>query len=157
MTTNEHHAVHWEAPEFQFYQKGVGWYLTFIIFLVLIVGYQIVLRDWFGAISLAVIGLFVGWFSTQKPSIVEIAITNKGIHSGNIFIPFSAIRHFWIVDTPHHRTVNLETTAYLNKLQILELAQQNAEAVRQALLPYIPELPNTEETLAQRVMHRFKL
>jgi hypothetical protein len=39
---------------------------------------------------------------------------------------------------------------------ILELENQDPEAVREFLIKYIPEHPQSEETSAQKMMHRFK-
>ena len=124
----------WQAPEFRHYPKGYGWYFAL------------------GAISV----MIVGYFAKQQPQVVEIEITNKGIRYGAIIFPYKQIKHFWIVSNERHRTLNIHTTAWLNNMIILQLEDQNPEIVREYLINYLPEHTETEETTAQRLMHRLK-
>jgi hypothetical protein len=62
-----------------------------------------------------------------------------------------------VVNSENHKTLNLETTTYINNLVILELEDQNPEEIRSFLQDYLPEHPqNTRETFAQKLMHKLK-
>jgi hypothetical protein len=148
--------LQWDAPEFRHYPKNAAWYITMFILAALVVGYQAYHRDWFGGISLGVIALFVYFYSKQKPKIITIRISDAGIHINEFFVPYSHIRHFWIVDNSKHKALNIETTAYINHILTIELEDQDPDEVRAILQEELPENSEMEETLAQRISHRFK-
>src|SRR3989344_982825 len=149
--------ISWQAPEFKHYEKNAGWYITLIAIAVLIVGFFVILqRDYFAGITIAILTAAIVYFSRQKPEIVEIHLTNKGVHHGPIHIPYKQIKHFWVVDHEHHRTVNFETSTYLNRLMVVELEDQDPVEVREFLLAYFPEHEDTEPTVTQRLIHWLK-
>ena len=116
----------------------------------------VVQSDIFAAVCLAIITALIIIFSRQLPERVEIQLTDKGLHFGNLFYPYKQLKYFWIVNNERHKTVNLNTSALINNVVILELENEDPELVRDYLIKYIPEHPQTEETPAQKVMHRFK-
>jgi hypothetical protein len=156
MASSEDTIISWQAPEFRHYHKSAAWYITLAVIVVAIIAFQLVQKDIFGAVSIFIVALFVAIFSRQKPQIVNIALTSKGLYVGDNHIPYKAIRHFWVVHNQNHKTLNLETTTYLNRTVVLELEDQDPEQVRQILVELLPEHESTEETLAQRLMHKLK-
>jgi len=157
MATQNASPVSWLAPEFRHYEKNAGWYVTLFAIAILIVGFFIIIqKDIFAAITIAILAILLALFARHKPEMVEIQINQRGVHFGKLFFPYKQINHFWIVHNEYHKTVNLETTAYLNNLIILELEGQEPERVRMFLLQYLPEHENTQPTFPQRVMHKLK-
>ena len=148
--------IEWQAPEFRHYPKNAAWFITFGIIVALVVIYQISQKDWFGAISIAIIAVFFAAFALHRPKIVTVKISTIGLHIDDTDIPYTHIKQFWIVETDHHKTLNLETTAYLNHLLTIELHEQDADEVQEILEELLPENPDKKETLVQRVSHRFK-
>lgn len=149
--------ITWQTPEFKHYHKNLGWHITFWGIVTLIIGYQIVTKDYFGALSVFLIAGFAAYLLKQRPGIVEVRITDQGMHIDELQIPYKNMRHFWIVDTETHRTLNIETSAYLNRFIILELEDQDPEIIRQILAKSVPEHDSTEPTLVQKLMHRLNL
>ncbi|HVY67926.1 MAG TPA: DUF5673 domain-containing protein [Patescibacteria group bacterium] len=146
----------WQAPEFRHYPKSAGWYAALIACVVLVVAFFIIVEtDLFAAISLGIIGLLILAFAAQRPQTVDITLTHKGIRFGSVFYPYKQIRSFWIVNNDRHRTLNFHTSAMVNNTIIMELAQADPETVRLYLLNFLPEHPDTEETVVQKIMHRF--
>lgn len=148
--------LQWEAPEFKHYHKNSAWYLTLLVLAVLFIGYLVYRQDWFGAISLVLIGIFIVAYSRHKPEIITIKISDVGIHIGNFVVPYTHIRHFWIVHNHRHQALNIETTAYFNHILTVELEDQDPDEIREILLDALPENSELSETLSQRVSHRFK-
>jgi len=147
----------WESLEFKDYEKNAGWYVTLISIAVLIIGFFIIIqKDYFAAITMAILTALIIFFSRQKPQIVETRLTHKALHHGPLVIPYKQIKHFWVVDKEHHKTVNFETSAFFNRMMIIELEKQDPEEVRNFLLEFLPEHEDTEPTTTQRVMHWFK-
>lgn len=148
--------LEWEAPEFRHYPKNLAWYITLFIITLLLIVYQVYQQDWFGALSVAIIASFVAIFARHQPQVIPIQISDKGIHWGDTYIPYTHIKHFWVIDDEEHRALNIETTAYLNHQLSIELDDQDPEFVREILLELLPEHEEPEPTLAQRIAHRFR-
>jgi hypothetical protein len=148
--------ISWQAPEFKSYEKNIGWYVTLFSIGILIVGFFIIQKDLFGAITMAIITACVVFFSKQKPEIVNISLSTKGINYGNLHFPYKQLKSFWIVNTQNHKTLNIITTTYVNNLLILELQDQNPDDVKEFLYNFLPEHEENRETFAQRLMHRLK-
>ncbi len=147
----------WQAREFKHYPKNLGWYITFIAISILVVAFFVIIQnDIFAAVSLALLALLMLFFSRHKPEIVKIELNSKGLKFDNIFYPYKQLKYFWTVHNERHKTVNFATSAMVNNVVILELEDQDPDKVRTFLLQYLPEHESTEETPAQRFMHRFR-
>jgi hypothetical protein len=150
-------AFSWQAPEFKSYEKNQAWYITFGLIVLLVLVFQLIQADWFGAFTTALIAGLLVAFMRRKPNIINIKLDNIGVTIQNNLIVYKSIKHFWIVNNFHHRTLNIETTAYINNVIILELQDQDPEAVRRFLRAHISEHESTEETMTQRLMRQLKL
>ena len=149
--------ISWQAPEFKYYPKNLGWYITVFAVTVLVSGFFVIVEsDIFAATSLGLVGLLILLFARHQPKQVKITIDERGVQFDKLFYPYKQIRHFWIVNNPRHRTINFQTSALFNNIVILELEQQNPETVRQLLIKHVPEHEATEETAVQKIIHRFK-
>ncbi|HAG27382.1 TPA: hypothetical protein DCG61_01200 [Patescibacteria group bacterium] len=146
----------WEAPEFRHYPKNPAWYITMFIVVGLLIAYQIILGDWFGAVSLIILGIIISFFARQTPKHVEMEISDQGIHISGDLIPYNRIKHFWIIDDHEHKVLNIETTAYLNHQLAIELEDEDADEIREFLIDILPEHSEIEPTSAQKIAHRFK-
>lgn len=146
----------WEAREYPHYKKNFAWYVTFLAILVLIIGFQIVQEDIFGAVCLGILGLLTIVFASIPPKMVLVLLTPRGVHMEDLFIPYAKMRHFWIVDDNKHKTLNIETRAFLQKVLVLELHDQDPEKIRSILQQILPELDESEPTMSQKFMHWFK-
>lgn len=148
--------IEWEAPEFRHYPKNAAWFITFGIIAALIIGFELFMRDWFGAVSVGIIAIFFAVFAMHKPKTVTVTISTHGVHIDDSHIPYSRIKQFWIVDNDNHKTLNLETTAYLNHLLAIELENQDADEVQELLAELLPEKEENRELVTQRIAHRIK-
>jgi hypothetical protein len=146
----------WEAPEFRHYPKNPAWYITLTIVVALLAIYQIIQNDYFGAVSLIVIGVLIVMFARHTPKMVDMEISDQGIHINNDLIPYTRIRHFWIVNDGVHKTLNFETTAYINHILTIELEDVDADELYDFLADILPEHEKPSPTLAQRISHRFR-
>ncbi len=148
--------IEWQAPEFRHYTKSAVWFIMFAVIVAAIIIYMLVRKDFFGAITFAIISAFIAAFAMHKPKMVTIGITTHGIHIDDSHIPYTHIKQFWIVDNDHHKTLNIETTAYINHLLTIELHEQDSDEVQEILQELLPEKPTTHETPVQKISHRLK-
>ena len=156
MTKNQN-SISWQAPEYKHYPKSSGWYITAISITILVVGFFVIIQnDYFAGITLGIIGIFILFFGNQTPEIIDNHLTTKAVHHGYLEIPYKQIKHFWVVYREHHKTLNLETSAFLNKIMIIELGDQDADEVREFLLNHLPEHEITEPHLTQKIAQWIK-
>lgn len=148
--------IEWQAPEFRHYPKNAAWFITYGLVVAMLVVYQLFQNDWFGAISILIIAVLFAVFALHRPKIVTVQVSTHGIHIDDTHIPYTHIKQFWIVENNHHKTLNLETTAYLNHLLAIELDDQDADDVHEILAELLPENIGSEENIAQRIAHKFK-
>ena len=148
--------LEWKAHEFEHREKGSGWYLTFIILAVLLVIYEILIRDYFAAGTFIIIAFIVYFFARLNPREITVMITNKGIHIGNLHLPYATIKKFWIVSQGTTQALHLETTAYLNSSVVIQIADQDPEEIHTVLLQYVPEDHPNRETVGQRLARRLR-
>ncbi len=155
MSANKNN-ISWQAPEFKHYEKTSGWYVTLTAIGILIIGFFIIQKDIFAAVTMLLLTACIVFFSRQKPEILDIELTSKGINYGSLHFPYKQLKSFWIVNTENHKTLNIITTTYLNNVLIFELEGQDPEEVRAFLIQNLPEHEYTKETSAQKLMHKLK-
>jgi uncharacterized membrane protein YobD (UPF0266 family) len=150
-------SISWQADEFKYYPKNIGWYVTVVCVTILIVAFFIIVQeDIFAAASLGIVGILTILFARHKPSRVQIKLDERGIYFDKLFYPYKQIKYFWVVHNTRHQTINLHTSALINNVVILELENQDPEVIRKFLIQHIPEHPETQETQIQKIMHKFK-
>jgi hypothetical protein len=147
----------WEAPEFQYYPKTAGWYITLVILAILAITFFIIVEsDIFAGVCLALITLLIIFFSRQVPKSVQIELNDRGIKFGSLFYPYKQLKYFWVVHNNRHQTINFHTSALINNVVILELSDQDPEAAHKFLTQYLPEHSEIHETPMQAIMHKIK-
>ncbi len=156
MATQPETIIEWEAPEFRHYPKNAAWFITLGLIVAMLITYEIFQDDWFGAISILLIATLFVAFALHRPKNILIQLSTVGIHIEDTHIPYTHIKQFWIVDNDNHKTLNIKTTAYLNHSIAIELNNQDADEVYEVLSELLPENTNVEETVTQRIAHKFK-
>ena len=152
----ENQIFSWQTKEFEHYEKGAGWYLTLTLIGLMIIAYEIWLRDYFAAVTILILLVIVHFFARQIPREITAEITDKGVRLNKAFFPYHNLKRFWIVDHDRASQVQLETTAYLNKTVIILLSGQNPDQIAKILRQYLPETRPNEETVSQRIARRLK-
>ncbi len=145
----------WEAPEFKQYDKSFGWYSALYFILLILTAYQIIVSDYFGAATMVILAVLITLFAKRKPEVVTVELDNEGVTLGKLYIPYKHFKHFWIVNTKDHKTLNLEASTYLRQTIIIELLDQDGAAIRNLLLKHLAEAENSLPSFSQRIAHRF--
>jgi hypothetical protein len=149
-------SIFWQTTEFRHYPKNIGWYITLACVGVLLIGFFILEKDIFGAVTTALLCGLVFFFASQKPNEVTVELTNKALKFGLITYPYKQLKSFWIVNTKHHNTVNFTASTYVNNTVVVQLEDEDPDEVREFLLQYLPEHHETEPTFSQKISHKLK-
>lgn len=74
--------LRWQAPEFSYTNKPMGWYLVLGLFFIGLIVLAIIIRQWMTIALLAVMWIALAVYARKKPRMLDYMITNHGIHVG---------------------------------------------------------------------------
>lgn len=147
----------WETLEHEPAQFGSRAVTIAIAALIAIVAYAIYTDSPLMAIVFILIGM-VGYLSLNRPEEpVRYAVMDKGIAVGREFYEYDDIASFWILedhpDFPKHLIIR--TDGLLISHVHIPLAEQNVDAIRSFIAPFVPEQkyePGLIDTI-ERIFH----
>ncbi|MEO8065624.1 MAG: hypothetical protein ABI643_02075 [Candidatus Doudnabacteria bacterium] len=160
MNTNKKplESLTWTAPSHIQSPRSAGWYLIFGLVSLGLIIFGIYNHSILMVITFIVVIFSVLLFTSQQPRALTFRATTTGIASGSLVYPYKTIKTFWIIyNPPSIKTLNFETSAYLNNQISLELGNQNPIEVKLFLSQYIPEDLNREETFTDTLARRLKI
>ncbi len=146
----------WKAREFKSYKKTRLWYICFFVISAGLIVYALYIHNILTLITFALLSFATFLFSHQNPEDITYELTSTGIISGQIMYPYRNIKNFWIIYTPENRTLNFETTAYLNNQVSIELGKQDPVQIKQFLKTYLPEDLDKEESFTDILARKIK-
>lgn len=144
--------ISWTAPEYAHYPKSAGWYVTFFLIAALMFGTALFRRDVLMLLVLLVIFTIVFVMSRRTPGNVKITLNEQGLKINGLLYRYdSSLRSFWITyRAADIKTVNFESTSYLNREITVQLEDQNPLEIREFLLKYLPEDVEREESAVDK-------
>ncbi len=152
-------SITWKAQSHKDHKRSPAWYLGFAIISAALILYAIFLdRSIMTVITFALMMLVLFIFVTQPVRVITNKLTSTSIISGNVTYPYKIVRTFWInYNPPEVKTLNFETTAYLNNKVSVELGDQDPVAVKLFLSQYLPEDLDREERLSETLARTLKI
>ena len=94
-------------------------------------------------------------FAVKPPKSLRHSIGQVGIKVGNVAYPYKNIKTFWVVyNPPDVKTLNFETTAYLNNPVSVELGDQDPVEVKMLLKNFLVEDLEREESLSEVIARK---
>ena len=150
--------ISWKAESHKQHQRSSVWYLGFGLVSLGLIIFAIVSHSIITLITFVLMIAIVLVMSMQSPKLTAYHLTSTGISAGTVSYPYKIIKSFWITyDPPHVKTLNFETTAYLNNKVSVELGNQDPVAVKLFLSQYLIEDLDREESLSESLARRLKL
>lgn len=147
----------WRAPEFIYYEKSRTWYLTVVIIFAALIAFAIFYKSFLMGIAFFVAGAIFYLYAQKKPTMIDIAITDKGIKHHDRFFPYENLRSFWITyEPPQVKLLNIGTKhLMIPKLSII-LTNQDPVAMRKVLIEELPEDEKLDEGAVDHFSRRIK-
>jgi len=137
----ENSLMHWQAPEYEKYEKGRRWYLYAALVLLAIIGYAVYTNSPIMAITFILIGVVGYIFINREPKTIGFAITRDGIIAGREIYEFDHIKSFWIFYEPHDiKVVSLHTKSMFMPFVHIPIHEEDPVEIRRILLEYTPEV-----------------
>lgn len=146
-------SIIWDTEEYQFKERSKDWFWGLGITALVICGIAIYAGNYFFAIFIVVAAFAVGFFSVREPQMVHIELSKDGVNINDEFIPYRAIKSFYItpVRTNGAQELLLTTTRGLLPVTTLPIHDNDPEVLKTFLLQYIAEEVQ-EETPMQRLL-----
>lgn len=149
--------ISWIAPEFIHYPKSRLWFLAVSIIGLGLAVYFLVRKDFLTAVLFILLLLVVLFFAKSPAKQLRIHLDHSGIKINNLKLPYQQVKSFWIVyEPPEVKTINFETSAYLNRFVTLQLDTQDPMKIRSFLLQYLSEDLEKGELLADKLSRNLR-
>ena len=150
--------LEWQAANFISPKRSASWYIGFGIVGLILTAYALYDRSILTLITFSMIIVAVFLLSRQSPRLLTYTITKTGIYVGNSLYPYNTIKTFWIVyNPPEVKTLNFETTAYVNSQVTLQLGNQDPLQVKNVLSKYLPEDLERDESVSEILARKLKI
>ncbi len=157
-TTVAENVLSWQAAEFEHHQKTLAWYIVFAIAATAMLIFSFFSHSIITVITFVLIVVMGFAFSHRKPRVVLHQLTPTGIVLGDTMYPYKSIKSFWIIyEPPQIKTLNIETTAYLNPHMAIQLGDQDPVPVKLYLKKYLTEDINRDESLVDVISRHLKI
>jgi len=125
----------WQAPEYQFREKGNDWY-------------SIVLHNFLFAIIIAIGGFAVAIYSSKRPDLVKFAVSHRGVKVKDILYPYDNLKSFWIeYDPPYRKELIIESKKVMMPYIVIQLGGADPIRVRENLLKFLREMRHEESLI----------
>ncbi|MBI3952389.1 MAG: hypothetical protein HY336_00335 [Candidatus Doudnabacteria bacterium] len=149
--------ISWQAQEFKEHDKPRSWFIIFGVVCLALIAYAVYQKSIITIITFGLLTALSAYFAVKKPKVLTHIITPNGIVVGDVVYPYKTIKTFWIVYAPPQvKTLNFETSAYINRFVTLELGSQDPLAVKMALKNYLIEDLDREESFSDSIARKLK-
>ena len=138
----------WQAPEYQFREKGNDWYWALGILTVGLFATSIVLHNFLFAIIIAIGGFAVAIYSSKRPDLVKFAVSHRGVKVKDILYPYDNLKSFWIeYDPPYRKELIIESKKVMMPYIVIQLGGADPIRVRENLLKFLREMRHEESLI----------
>ncbi len=149
--------ITWTAPEFVHYPKSPLWFGLAILAGLALTIYFFFQKDFLTAVLFLLLLIVIVVFAKMPPRTIKIELDGLGIKLNQRRLPYQQIKSFWIVyEPPAVKTLNLETTARLNRFLTLQLAEENPVKIREYLAKHLSEDLDKGEQFSDKLSRTLK-
>ena len=130
----------WMSPEYLRFDRGWPWFVMLFGISGLLIWYAYVTGSVTMMVLFSVMPLVLILEHRKKPRTVEVIFSPYGVKFGEMKIPYSNIRSFWILhQLPHVDEVHLMTNRKSHPEVVIQLMGTNPALLRQYLMTQLVE------------------
>ena len=150
----------WQAPEFSYTHKPLGWYVgIFGFFAVLVVLAFFFLntsfQKWITIGLLVVMAVATSVWASRKPKVLSYEVTNYGIAVNNKKYNFDDFRAFYEYMDYNQHSIDLVPGKRFGTLVSLPLATPEADDIIETIAHMVPEIEHNEDII-DRLVRRLR-
>jgi len=132
---------HWQAPEYESYDRDKKWYTVMTLGLIAIITYAFFTNSPIMAITFILIGMVEYIYISRNLQMLNFMITEKGIVVEKEIYEFEQINSFWIFyDSEIIKSLSLHTKNSLMPYLQIPLHNEDPDEIHKILTQYIPEI-----------------
>lgn len=135
----------WEAPEFVYTHKPIGWYIGIFAFFSGLIAIAVWQQQWISIGLLAIMAVAISVWANRKPNTLLYKITNYGLEVGEKKYLYDNFRAFYEYNDYNQPTIDLVPTKRFGTLVSLPLATPDAGEVKETIAHMIPEIEHHED------------
>jgi len=147
--------AHWQAPEYEVFERDKKWYIYITLALAFVIGYAIYTNGIVMAITFILIGV-VGYIHINKePRTLDFMITHAGVLAGREIYEFDNLLSFWIFyEEAGKKVISLRTKSHLVPYVYIPIHEEDPVELREILMEHVPEVKQEEGIMeiAERVL-----
>ncbi|HTL39362.1 MAG TPA: hypothetical protein VL306_00920 [Methylomirabilota bacterium] len=148
----------WKSPSHLAHKRSALWYIFFGLGSLGLLAFALYDRHIITIITFVLIILMIFLIISQPQREIVSKITKNGIHIGDTEYPYKIIKRFWIVyNPPQVKTLNFETTTYINNRITVQLGSQDPLLVKRVLSQYLLEDLDQQESTADILARKLKI
>jgi len=146
----------WRAVEHNHRPKTGAWYAAFAVGTTLVVGIQLFMLNFVGAVTIALTGAAVYYIAQFKPQVARYRILMDGIAINNLMYHWRDLAKFNVVYEPEDEvmTVIFLSKRYFSPYIHMEIGDANPIEIRDVLLEFLDEDQEMDEPLADVIARR---
>jgi len=130
----------WEAPSWEFNERGPKWYLLMALAALVLAGYAVYAANYLFAFIILIIALILVFAGNEKPHKILVQIGNNGIVYDGKLYTFDNIHNFAIIyHPPYTRVLYVEPTSWMPRRFRISLEEEDPVAIRNHLKRFVEE------------------
>jgi len=133
----------WIAAERPFQRRNRDFWITAIAILVLVSVFLIFIKEFFLIVALVSVLFLYYVLSTVPPENTDYQITNRGIHFGDTFYPWSLLSRFWFKSNLSSLQLHIETLLRFPRQVSLVINPSDQEKIKNLIVKRIPLLESS--------------
>ena len=146
--------IKWSAPEFEYIQKGIGWYWLTIIVAIVLSAFALWQENVLFAVFVVIAAVLVLTWGKSYPKTIEFTINENGLAIGEQKnYSYGELKGFVVrqgyVDSELVEIVFQKKSRLSPYIKILA-SDQDAEVIKEFLIQYLPEV-KYEESLIEHI------
>lgn len=131
----------WNAPEFTFTNKPVGWYALLALFFIAMIGLAIFTKQYLtiGLLVLMCVALVI--YAQRKPRTLNYTITTHGVYVGEKSYHFDSFSSFYEISDYGQRVFELVPSKQFGTLVSLPIQVGEERSIEDLLGSVLPKVP----------------
>lgn len=131
----------WNAPEFTFTNKPVGWYALLALFFIAMIGLAIFTKKYLtiGLLVLMCVALVI--YAQRKPRTLNYTITTHGVYVGEKSYHFDSFSSFYEISDYGQRVFELVPSKQFGTLVSLPIQEGEERSIEDLLGSVLPKVP----------------
>ncbi len=137
----------WQAPEFSFTQKPIGWFIGMVGVFIALAALAAWFQQWLTIGLLAVMTVSIGVWANRRPRVLIYRITNYGIIIDKKKYLFDDFRAYYEYMDYNQPSIDLVPGKRFGTLVSLPLATPEADNIEQTIAHMVPKMEHNEDMI----------